>query len=313
MRKLIPLECMQAVRSGATPAIYTPNGKPLLPSIDLSGHFGPIEDQGQLGSCTAFAGTQAYSEWLVRQGQRWIEFSELAQYWEERKIMGTVNQDSGAWGIDIIDVLTSLGAQLEQDDPYNISKFTDAPNEKLFANPLPFDCVRQINHANLLNDTLDALSNELSVLFGFTVFSGLQSQQCASTGILPMPNPGEQPEGGHEVVAVGYDQSTRMLKIRNSWGASWGQEGYFWMPYDYFSKFADDSSYVFLNPTTSYHVGPFPTDAPIPKPQPTPAPHPQPVQHKYRLNVGPVDEAQMAQFEQLGIKLHVPILKEVVK
>jgi len=48
-----------------------------------------------------------------------------------------------------------------------------------------------------------------------------------------MPASGEKVVGGHCVLAVGYDNSTRMFIIRNSWGADWGQSGYFMMPYEY--------------------------------------------------------------------------------
>jgi C1A family cysteine protease len=39
--------------------------------------------------------------------------------------------------------------------------------------------------------------------------------------------------GGHAVLAVGYDDATQRFTIRNSWGANWGQGGYFTMPYPY--------------------------------------------------------------------------------
>ncbi len=51
--------------------------------------------------------------------------------------------------------------------------------------------------------------------------------------------------GGHAVCAVGYDDSRVIvnpankksskgaLLIRNSWGSSWGENGYGWLPYDY--------------------------------------------------------------------------------
>ena len=39
--------------------------------------------------------------------------------------------------------------------------------------------------------------------------------------------------GGHAVVAVGYDDTQGRFRIRNSWGAAWGQNGYFTMPYQY--------------------------------------------------------------------------------
>jgi C1A family cysteine protease len=48
-----------------------------------------------------------------------------------------------------------------------------------------------------------------------------------------MPKINERELGGHAVLAVGYDDDTRQLTVRNSWGASWGQKGYFRMPYGY--------------------------------------------------------------------------------
>jgi C1A family cysteine protease len=39
--------------------------------------------------------------------------------------------------------------------------------------------------------------------------------------------------GGHAVMAVGYDDKTKRLLFRNSWGAAWGRAGYGEMPYGY--------------------------------------------------------------------------------
>lgn len=43
-------------------------------------------------------------------------------------------------------------------------------------------------------------------------------------------------------LVVGYDEQTERMLVRNSWGADWGIEGYFTMPYDYLSNdnLADD-------------------------------------------------------------------------
>ena len=34
-------------------------------------------------------------------------------------------------------------------------------------------------------------------------------------------------------MATGYDKKAKRFLVRNSWGASWGQRGYFTMPFDY--------------------------------------------------------------------------------
>jgi C1A family cysteine protease len=88
------------------------------------------------------------------------------------------------------------------------------------------------------------LAFNMPVAFGFTVFNSIV--QAGSTGEIPMPCPRDRVAGGHAVMAVGYDddmviknancvsaKSKGALIIRNSWGASWGDHGYGYLPYDY--------------------------------------------------------------------------------
>jgi C1A family cysteine protease len=58
----------------------------------------------------------------------------------------------------------------------------------------------------------------------------------ASDGVVPTPT-GDEPApthlGGHAVCAVGYDDARRLFIIRNSWGPQYGDQGYYYMSYDY--------------------------------------------------------------------------------
>lgn len=36
--------------------------------------------------------------------------------------------------------------------------------------------------------------------------------------------------GGHEVLAIGYDATRRLIRLRNHWSAGWGDAGEAWMP-----------------------------------------------------------------------------------
>jgi C1A family cysteine protease len=83
-------------------------------------------------------------------------------------------------------------------------------------------------------------------MFGFTVYSSVE--QASDSGRIPFPSPLDKIEGGHAVVAVGYDDKMKIknryggeeaegaLLIRNSWGQDWGEAGYGWLPYDYLRK-----------------------------------------------------------------------------
>ena len=77
------------------------------------------------------------------------------------------------------------------------------------------------------------LASKFPFVFGFTAYESFESPKVAKTGILGMPASDEKVVGGHAVMAVGYDDATRMFIVRNSWGSSWGQKGYYRMPYAY--------------------------------------------------------------------------------
>ena len=74
-------------------------------------------------------------------------------------------------------------------------------------------------------------------MFGFTVYSSIRD--ATSTGSIPFPAQNDSVDGGHAVVAVGYDdnkvvgKSKGAIRIRNSWGLNWGEQGYGWLPYTY--------------------------------------------------------------------------------
>ena len=53
---------------------------------------------------------------------------------------------------------------------------------------------------------------------------------------MTMPSKSESVEGGHAVLCVGYDDAKSQVIIKNSWGASWGDKGYFYMPYEYITS-----------------------------------------------------------------------------
>jgi C1A family cysteine protease len=79
------------------------------------------------------------------------------------------------------------------------------------------------------------LAYGLPFVFGFTVFESFYTREVAKTGMMKWPEQEEKRLGGHAVLAVGYDDSLdggRFI-VRNSWGEAWGDQGYFYMPYDY--------------------------------------------------------------------------------
>jgi hypothetical protein len=186
-------------------------------------------------SCTAHGLTAAIEILQLKDKKPLVMLSRLFLYYNERAAEGTTNSDSGAAIRDGIKVLASQGCCMEALWPYNINRFTQKPNKNCYNQAVVHDII-QYSALHSLNDMKTCLAQGFPFVFGFTVYSSFESDAVAKTGIMPMPLPTESCLGGHCVIAVGYDDKTQTMLIRNSWSSSWGDKGYFHMPYTYISN-----------------------------------------------------------------------------
>lgn len=199
--------------------------------VDLRSFCSPIENQGSLGSCTGQAIAGAI-ELLNKRNGKQTDVSRLFIYYYERLIEGTVNYDNGAYIRDGIKVCYTYGASLERYWPYDISKYRIEPILEAKNDALTRKVTRYERVADF-NGCIDALANGYPVIIGFYVYDSFMSASVARTGIMPYPNTRrERLLGGHAVLLVGYDKTRKVFIARNSWGTSWGDGGYFYMPFD---------------------------------------------------------------------------------
>jgi C1A family cysteine protease len=210
-------------------------------SVDLRSKCPPVENQKQLGSCTANALVGALEFLEVKDGVPFTNLSRLFVYYNERVIENTVSSDSGAQLRDGIKTLAKQGVCPEKMWPYTISKFKNKPTQICYKNAAQH-IILSYQRIQTLKDMKTCLAAGFPFVFGFTVYESFESPPVAKTGILPLPARHEKVVGGHAVVAVGYNDADKTIVVRNSWGSSWGQKGYFTMPYDYItnSKLAGD-------------------------------------------------------------------------
>jgi C1A family cysteine protease len=210
-----------------------PLANALPAAVDLRPTCPPVYDQGQLGSCTANAIAAAIE--FDREKENLTDFvpSRLFIYYNERVMEGTVPYDAGAQIRDGIKSVANIGAAPEADWPYDIAKFADKPPAKAYTDAKLDRALRYQRLVNYLQQLQGCLASGFGFVFGFTVYESFESQTVAQTGVMPMPAPSEKKLGGHAVMAVGYDNASRMMIVRNSWGTSWGKAGYFMMPYEF--------------------------------------------------------------------------------
>ena len=75
---------------------------------------------------------------------------------------------------------------------------------------------------------------KVPIIFGIMVYSSFMSDSVASNGIVPMPDTSNETlEGGHCMTMIGYNDNTQQFICANSWGKSWGNKGYCYIPYNY--------------------------------------------------------------------------------
>jgi len=199
--------------------------------VDLRNYCSPIENQGNLGSCTGQAIAGAI-ELLNKRSGKPTDVSRLFIYYYERLLLGTVNYDSGAYIRDGIKATNHYGASLESHWPYNIKKFKQEPIDEAKSDALNRKVTRYERVIDF-NGCIDALTNGYPVIMGFNVYTSFMSASVAKTGNMPYPNTKrEKLLGGHAVLLVGYNKTKKVFIVRNSWGDNWGDKGYFYMPFD---------------------------------------------------------------------------------
>jgi len=204
-------------------------------SVDLRNYSPSCLDQGDLGACTAFA-IGGLSEFLqLKDGLDLERVSELFLYYNERKAEGTVNYDAGASIRTGIKSLVKDGICSNELWPYETSKFKKKPTTKAYRDALKHQ-VQSYYRLQTLTDFKQCLSDSFAFCGGIAVYESFMSDDVASSGIVPYPARGEQLLGYHAIEIYGYNDITQTFLCKNSWGDSWGMEGFFTLPYKYLTN-----------------------------------------------------------------------------
>jgi C1A family cysteine protease len=224
--------------------IFAPTTKlglvPLPTNTDLRADCPDVYDQGQLGSCTANALAAAFDFDRHKQGKGFMTPSRLFIYWNERDLEGTTTSDAGANIRDGVKVLRKIGTPPETEWPYIISTFTEKPSDQSFVDAeknqaLTYQRIQR-PAADATRDMQTCLAEGYPFVSGISVYESFESPDTSKTGVIPMPTPGERVLGGHAILVIGYDAAKQWFICRNSWGASWGDKGYFYLPFAYLSS-----------------------------------------------------------------------------
>jgi C1A family cysteine protease len=215
--------------------------------IDYTAEMSSVKDQGQLGSCVGFA-VSAMKEWQEKReheeelakgkrGEKKIyDYSESWVYWNSKKI----DPWPGEQGTSIryaMKVLQKIGVPTEKAWPYKDMWDIGEPKSwsSLVARWALIGSYWRINNLTELKSALNTSPMPIGVACFLEIF------YTGADGIVAYPKDPNNIYGGHAICAVGYNDATKLVKFKNSWGEGWGQNGYGYLPYSYINDFMWDA------------------------------------------------------------------------
>ena len=208
---------------------------PNVSSIDLRASLPPVRDQGQRGTCLAFAVTAGHEVYRSTRSAP-EDLSAEALYWGSKHIDG--NWKCGTTFGSAAVAISRWGQPPESEWPYDRSRADGvafSPPSAAGGSSWHRSGLRRIDVA--LADVRDHLDGGTPVLLGLTVFDTFFLPDPA--GHISDPPSGADARGRHAVLAVGH-QADEVL-IRNSWGTTWALGGYAWIGDGYIRSYAGDA------------------------------------------------------------------------
>lgn len=228
-------------------------------ATDVDWDVTPVKDQGACGSCWAFSAIGS-----IEHGHK-LESGETVDL-AEQQLVDCDKTSSGCDGGMTYTAMTFLSGK----PIYTTASYPYTARDGSCKTGT--DSGVRITGYNGLAKTEEALLQGLNVQAVSIIVYADSSFQAYQSGVINAPTTCSL---NHGVLATGY--TSEYIKIKNSWGTSWGEAGYIRVkrstegcgPYGMF--YSTNSYPKGFNPSPS---PPAPTPRPTPSPAPTPAPTP---------------------------------------
>jgi C1A family cysteine protease len=214
---------------------HKPLYRDILPVIfDLTPKMPPVLDQRDLGACASHACSNTLRYLLQKEGLPVFQPSRLYIYYNTRvKIESNpADQDTGVTIKGLCKAVQKYDACDEELWLYDTSKFAIPPPLACYKNARMESDFRYEIVPQDIQSIRRTLASGFPIIVGMLIYESLESDTVSRTGIVPLPNvQTEKCLGGHAMLIVGYDEGT--FKIMNSWGYTWGNNGFCNVPAEY--------------------------------------------------------------------------------
>jgi len=201
-------------------------------SVDLREWDSTVENQGFLGSCVSNSLASAYEIMVkILYPDKFVNLSRLFIYYNSRMFYDTLQRDTGIYIKDGIKSLYKYGACDERLWPYDIPKFNEQPEPRCYVDAAK-RCITSYETLYTLKDMIEVLNLDKPIVSGMSIYESF-SYLTQEDSIVKLPSQEDEFIGTHSVTIVGYDIDRKLFLAKNSFGDSWGDLGYCWIPFEY--------------------------------------------------------------------------------
>ncbi len=190
-------------------------------SYSLKSFAQPPGDQGQVGSCVAWA--TGYTGIGLLMNEQGITGDPMAPMFIYAQI--AKGNDQGTWASVALPMERDQGIDTKADYWQGDFDYTTQPDAAERANAANYKIsgYTDLTNSDRVTAIKEAIASGLPVAIGFRVKSSFY--KLSPTNDIYVPK--GKVVGGHEVTIVGYDAN--YVTIENSWGSDWGNQGFFRM------------------------------------------------------------------------------------
>lgn len=213
-------------------------------------YISPIRNQGNCGSCWAFPPVAGIEARLLMTEDRPGSFVNLS----EQLVLscsGGGNCESGGWHTTASQFLSNAGIGGENYYKYiaqdgacgNAIAGWQSVAAKVPWNLLSFGANRDVLRSGL--NTYGPLAVQMGVFSDFFSYTGgVYAHAAASARLSGTAQNPPGYVGNHIVLVVGYDDAGQYFIVKNSWGAWWGEQGFFKIAYSEVSGVVNFGAYA---------------------------------------------------------------------
>ena len=219
-------------------------------SVDMRAAWWKINNQENTGSCVGWATADGVVRWHMTKAGRISQTTLLSprHIWMASKETDTITtrpesfiEGAGTTLKAAVDVARKHGVALMEDLPFHIQTKMYTGNENAFY----ASCAqRKISAYFNLHRNLSSWKTWLAgtgpILAAFNVDSSWDNA-ASNNGKIDTFHP-DTVRGGHAICIVGYRADGRFI-VRNSWGPTWGVNGFGYLHPDYIAAAFYDESY----------------------------------------------------------------------